>query len=96
LRHYLAPGEPVALLFEDSDWRVFRQRPNLHLLSTVGMLRGLERVGVIPSADDVVFEMTHPSKPDRRPGDARVLTDLPLGTDLPAHMGRVWTPPKRN
>ena len=47
------------------------------MLSTVGMLRGLERVGVIPSPDAVIYEMTHPSKPDRRPAGTRVFTDLP-------------------
>ena len=92
LRRYLAPGDPVALLFEDNGWRVFRKPPNLHLLSTVGLLRGLERVGAIASADAVIHEMTHPSKPDRRPTDARVLTDLPDGTDDSAAIGSNWTP----
>jgi hypothetical protein len=67
LRRYLRPGDPVALLFEDAGVRVINKPPNLHLLSTVGMLRGLELVGVIPSADEIIHEMTHPSKPDRRP-----------------------------
>lgn len=67
LRRYLRPGDPVALLFEDGGVRVINKPPNLHLLSTVGMLRGLELVGVIPSADEIIHEMTHPSKPDRRP-----------------------------
>ncbi len=93
LRRYLAPGDPVALLFEDSAWHVFRKPPNLHLLSTVGMLRGMERVGVIKSADDIIHEMTHPSKPGRRPGDTRVLIDLPGGVDDPAAIGSDWAPP---
>ena len=93
LHHYLAPGDPVALLFEDSGWFIRRKPPNLHLLSTVGLLRGLERVGIIKSADAIVYEMTHPSKPDRRLTDARVLTDLPDGTDVPALIGSDWTPP---
>lgn len=71
LRKYLRPGDPVAILLEDAGVRVFNKPPHLHLLSTAGMLRGLERVGVIPSADTVIHEMTHPSKPDRRPSDAR-------------------------
>ncbi len=94
LRRYLAPGEPVALLFEDRDWHVFRKPPNLHLLSTVGMLRGLERVGIVKSADALIFEMTHPSKPGRRPTDARALVDLPDGTDAPAAIGSDWKPTK--
>jgi hypothetical protein len=56
------------------------------------MLRGLERVGVIKSADDIIHQMTHPSKPDRRPADARALVDLPAGIDDPAAIGSDWTP----
>jgi hypothetical protein len=36
--------------------------------------------------------MTHPSKPDRRPADARALVDLPAGIDDPAAIGSDWTP----
>jgi hypothetical protein len=52
-------------------------------------LRGLERVGVITSADAVIHKMTHPSDPSRRP---RILKDLPEGTDEPALVGSTWTP----
>jgi hypothetical protein len=89
LQKYLRPGEPVAILFEDAGLRVFNRPPNLHLLSTVGMLRGLERVGVIPSADAIIHDMTHPPKSDRRP---RSLTDLPHGIDEPAAIGTTWSP----
>jgi hypothetical protein len=95
LRKYVSVGDPVAILFEDADIRVFNKPPNLHLLSTVGMLRGLERVSVIPSADDIIYEMTHPSKPDRRPADARAFTDLPDGIDDPAAIGSTWQPSGR-
>lgn len=94
LRKYLLPGDPVAILFEDAGVRVFNKPPNLHLLSTVGMLRGLERVGVIPSADAIIHDMTHPSKPDRRPADFRAFTDLPEGIDEPAVIGSRWAPNK--
>jgi hypothetical protein len=90
LRKYVSVGEPVAILFEDAGVRVFNKPPNLHLLSTVGLLRGLERVGVIPSADAIIHEMTHPSKADRRPADTRVFTDLPDGVDDPAAIGSTW------
>jgi hypothetical protein len=63
LENYLTASEPVLVLFEDVDVpgvRFFRKLPNLHLLSTVGMLRGLERVGIIGSADEVIQNMTHP------------------------------------
>ncbi|ABD86294.1 hypothetical protein [Rhodopseudomonas palustris] len=92
---YVATGQPVALLFEDAGVRVFNKPPNLHLLSTVGMLRGLERVGVIESADKIIHEMTHPSQPDRRPSSARVFTDLPDGVDEPAAIGSSWVPGNR-
>src|SRR3546814_8633506 len=58
LRKYVSVGEPVVILFEDTGIRVFNKPPNLHLLSTVGLLRGLERVGVVSSANDVIYEMT--------------------------------------
>ncbi len=90
LRKHVSVGEPVVILFEDAEIRVFNKPPNLHLLSTVGLLRGLERVGVISSADAVIYEMTHPSKPDRRPADTRVFTDLPNGGDDLATIGSTW------
>lgn len=95
LRKYVHAGDPVVILFEDAGFRVFNKPPNLHLLSTVGLLRGLERVGVLPSADAVIHDMTHPTKPDRRPTDTRVFTDLPYGVDDPAAIGSTWQPPKR-
>ncbi|MDX3807696.1 hypothetical protein ACXIUS_08910 [Bosea thiooxidans] len=92
LRRYLEPGEPVLILFEDSDWFVVPKLPNMHLLSTVGMLRGFEKIGIIPSADAIVHEMTHPSKPGRRPTDARKLADPSEVIDEPASIGSSWTP----
>lgn len=93
LRKYLSPQEPVLLLYEDKDVRIINKPPHLHLLSTVGMLRGMERVGLIASADDVIREMTHPTKPGRRTKeDARKFTDLPDGYDEPAAIGSSWTP----
>lgn len=92
LGKYVSVGEPMAILFEDAGFRVFNKPPNLHLLSTVGLLRGLERVGVIPSAGAIIHEMTHPSKPDRRPAEQRVFTDLPDGVDDPATIGSAWVP----
>ena len=60
VRRYLDSGEPLLVLFEDRGLRVLSKPPNMHLLSTVGLLRGLERVGLIPSADAVIGEMTNP------------------------------------
>jgi predicted nucleic acid-binding protein len=75
LRKYLRPGDPVALLFEDAGVRVINKPPNLHLLSTVGMLRGLERVGAIASADEIIHEMTLPLS---RTGGHRIRGLLPI------------------
>lgn len=95
LARYIRAGDPVAILFEDADLRIINRPPNLHLLSTIGMLHGLERVGVIPSADAIIAEMTHPTKPGRRPSDRRILTDAPEGIDQPAAAGSTWTPAPR-
>ena len=67
VQRYLQSEEPVLVLFEDRGLRVLSKPPNMHLLSTVGLLRGLERVGLVTSADAVIQEMTNPSKPGRRP-----------------------------
>ena len=91
LKKQIETGEPVVLLFEDKDVRLINRPPHLHLLSTVGMLRGLERVGVITSASDIVDRMTNPVLPGRRPADARVFTDLPEGLDEAAAIGSTWT-----
>jgi hypothetical protein len=90
---YVARGEPVLLLFEDAGVRVFNKPPNVHLLSTVALLRGLERAGIIASANAILHEMTHPTRIDRRPSDARSLTDSPDGVDEPAAVGSTWMPP---
>ncbi len=92
IAEYLIADEPVAILFEDVGLRLFSKPPNLHLLSTVGLLRGMEEVGIIQSADAVITEMLHPTRPGRRPQDARRLTDLPDGTDEPAAIGSSWKP----
>lgn len=94
LSKYIGPTEPVLVLFEDADIptvRFIRKPPNLHLLSTVGLLRGLEKVGVIQSAEDVISEMTHPTKPDRIT-KGRKFVDLPNGIDDPATIGSSWLP----
>jgi len=92
LRHFLQSGDPVILLFEDADVRVINKPPHLHLLSTVGLLRGLERVGIVRQADLIIHAMTHPTAPGRRQADARIFTDLPEGIDEPARIGSTWEP----
>lgn len=92
MERYVAADEPILVLFEDSDVpavRFFRKPPNLHLLSTVGLLRGLERVGLIPSANMIIAAMTQPTDAAKRP---RTFTDLPDGVDDPTALGSRWTP----
>ena len=94
LSMYIAQSDPVLVLFEDADIptvRFIRKPPNLHLLSTVGLLRGLEAVGIVSSATDIINEMIHPSKPDRQ-YKGRKFTDLPSGTDDPAIIESTWVP----
>jgi len=52
---FVDPGQPILILFEDSDVRRINAlvRGNVHLLSTRGLLKGMERRGLIPSADEV-------------------------------------------
>ena len=68
---YLRSGDPFLVLSERlRGLHLFGEPSNLHLLSTAGLLRGLERAGVIPSADEVLRDMLHPagdprSRPER-------------------------------
>jgi len=89
-RRYLESGDPLLVLYEDQGLRVFRKPPNMHLLSTVGLLRGMERAGILRSADAVIREMTRPAKPGRQPQDRRTFSDLPDGVDKPAAVGSYW------
>ena len=92
VRRYLESNDPLLVLYEDRGLRVFQKPPNMHLLSTVGLLRGMEKVGVIRFADAVIDEMTNPTKPGRRPQDRRAFADLPDGVDEPAEIASDWTP----
>ena len=89
-RRYLESGDPLLVLYEDQGSRVFQKPPNMHLLSTVGLLRGMERAGILRSANAVIREMTHPTRPGRRPQDRRAFSDLPDGVDEPAAIGSHW------
>lgn len=87
---YVDDGSPVLLLFEDADFRSVRfvRKPdNLHMLSTVALLRGMERMGIIDSADAIIAAMTNPADPTKRP---RMLRDLPEGYDDEAAGGSAW------
>lgn len=95
IQRYAADGAPVLLLFEDADFRnvrFVRKPDNLHLLSTVAMLRGMERLGIIASADAIITAMTRPDDPTRR---ARAFGDLPDGCEDEAIGGSTWVPSPR-
>lgn len=92
LEKHVLPDQAALLLFEDSDIRsvkVIRKPPNVHLVSTVAWLKGLQDMGIVASADDIIRAMTHPTDPAKR---ARKFTDLPDGTDEPAEIGSTWKP----
>ena len=58
---YLRSGDPFLILSERTRaLRPFGAPANLYLLSTAGLLRGLERAGVIASADRILRDMLHP------------------------------------
>lgn len=91
IEKYARRDQPVLLLFEDADIRTVRfvrKPPNMHLLSTVALLRGLEQEGIVKSADEIIFAMTHPTDPTK----ARKFRDLPDGIDEPADIGSTWRP----
>jgi len=92
LRKYLQSNEPVLVLFEDSYFHVLQKPPNMHLLSTMGMLRGLERLGIIESAEQIRHEMTHPTLPGRKLNDVRSFSEQAQGIDEPAAIGSFWEP----
>jgi hypothetical protein len=88
---YLSDDGAALLLFEDSDWRhirIIRKTDNLHLISTVAFLRGMQASGLLESAEEVIDAMLHPDNPRER----RVLNDLPDGTDIEADQGSFWRP----
>ncbi|WGD54827.1 hypothetical protein QA641_13450 [Bradyrhizobium sp. CB1650] len=92
LEKYVRDDQAALLLFEDSDIRsvkVIRIPRNVHILSTVAWLRGLQDLGIVASADDVIRAMTHPTDPGKRP---RKFNDLPDGIDEPAEIGSTWKP----
>jgi hypothetical protein len=82
---FIDPDRPVLVLFEDSDVRRITAlvRGNVHLLSTWGLLKGMEEVGLIESAASV-WEAINRS--GRHP--ARTAVDQPAT----AYGGSTWKP----
>jgi hypothetical protein len=82
------PTDSVLLLFEDADVNnVVIKLDNVHRLSTVAMLRGLESIHKIKSADAIISAMTHPKNTA-----GRKFTDLPNGIDEESRIKSAWKP----
>ena len=59
---YLGSGDPFLVLCDRiRGLCLFGAPSNLHRLSTAGLLAGLEKAGVIPSAGQVLHDMLHPA-----------------------------------
>ncbi len=91
---WITEWEPVVMLSEDmrAMRRLFLPEPNIHAVGTIAFLRGMERAGPIPSADMIPQRMRNPSGPERRPEDARVLTEGVDSLDRPALGASIWIP----
>ncbi|MDR2574341.1 MAG: hypothetical protein LBC94_08405 [Desulfovibrio sp.] len=87
----IAGDNPVLLLFEDHRMvATFKNvfPPTVHLLSTIGFLRGLEQKKLLTNAKAVIQIMQ--SAPS-----GRFFPDLPYGTDIEARGGSSWLPEGR-
>ncbi len=95
---WISAGEPVVILSEDmrAMRRLFLSEPNVHALGTIGFLRGMEKAGLLASADMVLDRMLRPVAPGRRPEDARVLAKDVDSLDRPAIEGSSWIPNLRS
>lgn len=92
LQKHVGEGQTALLLFEDVDIRsvkVIRIPPNVHLVSTISWLQGLQDLGIIPSWEAVIHAMMHPTDPAKRP---RKFKDFPDGTEISAEIGGSWRP----
>lgn len=81
--------DPVLIVFEDNDIHRINAvvRGNVHLLSTWGLLKGMERVGIIGSAEDVWRDI---SRNGRNPQRAFVDQESPG-----VYGGSRWPPEDR-
>lgn len=91
---WIQAGEPVLILTEDmrAARRIFLPEPAAHVIGTIGLLKGMEKVGLIPSAAAILQKMLNPTAPGRRPSDHRAMSEPPEGLDVEADGGSFWTP----
>ncbi|TFL16623.1 hypothetical protein [Jannaschia formosa] len=94
LDSWIAAGDPVLILSEDMKAmrRRFLPEPGVHALGTIGLLHGMERAGLIPSAAEIVDRMRIPSGPGRTLEDARQLAEPEGGLDRQTEGGSSWLP----
>lgn len=87
-------NDVVLVLGEDMKAmrRLFQPEPRVHSLGTIGFLLGLERSGIIPSAQQVIAEMEDPHAPGRTLAMARKFSEPKTGLDDPADGGSSWLP----
>lgn len=84
----IAADNPVLLLFEDHKMLrsgLLTFPSNVHLVSTIGLLHGLEEAGIILNAEDIIKKATEPPR-------GRCFPDLPEGTDIETSFGSRWKP----
>lgn len=87
-------GDPVLIITEDmrAARRIFLPEPNVHTLGTIGLLKGMEKAGLIPSANAILKKMKRPTAPGRKLSDRRQMTEPEDGLDIEAEGGSSWTP----
>ncbi len=97
LKKLVDSGDQVVLLHEGIDLFVSRRPENLYAVSTLDFLRGLERAGMIGSAEvlaavdtarSIIREMTHPTGANRSPEDRRDFG----GAGESARFKKIWRP----
>lgn len=88
VQRYLRSGDPLLVLFEDHSFFLLSRPRNMHLAvnGRIAQRVGARRRHRVRGRDCPRYAAS------RRPADARVLTDLPLGTDVPADIGSSWEP----
>ena len=85
---FIDPKDPVLIVFEDNDMERINAvvRGNVHLLSTWGLLKGMERSSVIDSAEQVWVDIERNGRTPRK---------IHLDRETPkAYGGSDWMPEK--
>ncbi len=70
--------------------RIFLPEPNVHTLGTIGLLKGMEKVGLIPPAKSILQKMRNPTAPGRKLSYRREFSEAEESPDVEAHGGSSW------